>query len=478
MSTEVRRFVLPEWRTADPESLKADLWAGLTVSLVAVPQALAYAQLAGLPPIHGLYAALIPTVIGTLFGSSSILSTGPVAMTSLLTAASIAPLAGAGTPQFVAYAVLLALLSGLFQLGFGLMRLGVLLNFLSHPVLMGFINAAAIIIGLSQMPMLIGIQSQQSEHFLLDIADMLSRFRETNLLTLGFGLSSLVALLFINVSYFEDAVIELEQSTPTLSHILVKGSGINQIDASGVEMLFNLVERFKSNGVTIVFSGLKEQTLDVMQRSGLVRLIGPANIFATDQEALVGLRKLWDPVGAASGDPVPARTTLAPSTVILSSAARKAIAVRPVYVGTGNIKILVPVDGSSASLHAVEAAIAMVKSASGGNIVLFNVPNGVDIGVGAGDVLISQAVKSQELDRFADVTLKPGIELCVHADIAFKTRKEMGPTAQTIVRIAADEEVDQIVMGSRTRSWLDGLVSRSVSAHVAELAKVPVTLVK
>ena len=118
----------------------------------------------------------------------------------------------------------------------------------------------------------------------------------------------------------------------------------------------------------------------------------------------------------------------------------------------------------------------MVKSSSGGNIVLFNVPDDADIG--AGDVLLSKTVKSQELDRYAEATLKPSIELCVHADVAFKTRKELGPTAQTIVRIASDEEVDQIVMGSRNRTWLDGLVSRSVAAHVAELAKVPVTLVK
>src|SRR5450631_3518722 len=106
---------------------------------------------------YGLYAAFIPTIIGVLFGSSAILSTGPVAMTSLLTAASIAPLAALGSEQFFAYAVLLALLSGMIQIGFGLARMGVLLNFLSHPVLMGFINAAALIIGISQIPAFLGI---------------------------------------------------------------------------------------------------------------------------------------------------------------------------------------------------------------------------------------------------------------------------------------------------------------------------------
>ena len=102
------------------ESLRVDALAGLTVALVAIPQSLAYAQLAGLPPFYGLYAALVPTVIGALFGSSAQLSTGPVALTSLLTAASIADLAAAGSNQYVAYAVTVALLSGLFQLSFGL----------------------------------------------------------------------------------------------------------------------------------------------------------------------------------------------------------------------------------------------------------------------------------------------------------------------------------------------------------------------
>ncbi|MCR4297880.1 MAG: SulP family inorganic anion transporter, partial [Gallionella sp.] len=134
-----------DWRI---DTLKADLLAGITVSLVAIPQSLAYAQLAGVPAYYGLYAALIPLVIGALFGSSNQLSTGPVAMTSLLTAASIAPLAAQGSELFYSYAILLALVSGLFQILFGVLRMGILLNFLSHPVLMGFINAAAIIIGL------------------------------------------------------------------------------------------------------------------------------------------------------------------------------------------------------------------------------------------------------------------------------------------------------------------------------------------
>ncbi len=176
-------------------TLRADLVAGITVSLVAIPQSLAYAQLAGVPAYYGLYAALIPTVIGALFGSSNQLSTGPVAMTSLLTAASIAPLAAHGSELFYSYAILLAMVSGLFQIAFGVLRVGVLLNFLSNPVLMGFINAAAIIIGLSQLPTLLGIPAAQSQHFLVDITRVIMHIDTAHEISLGFGLTAFVLLV-------------------------------------------------------------------------------------------------------------------------------------------------------------------------------------------------------------------------------------------------------------------------------------------
>jgi SulP family sulfate permease len=176
-------------------TIKQDLLAGVTVSLVAIPQSLAYAQLAGVPAYYGLYAALIPTIVGALFGSSRQLSTGPVAMTSLLTAASVAPFAAAGSEMFFSYVILLALLSGLFQVLFGALRMGVLLNFLSHPVLMGFINAAAIIIGLSQIPTLLGISAKQSEHFLVDIWQVLSHIDTMHEVSVVFGVAAIVMLL-------------------------------------------------------------------------------------------------------------------------------------------------------------------------------------------------------------------------------------------------------------------------------------------
>ena len=540
-------------------TLKADMVAGVTVSLVAIPQSLAYAQLAGVPAYYGLYAALIPTVIGALFGSSNQLSTGPVAMTSLLTAASIAPLAAHGSDLFYSYAILLALVSGLFQIAFGVLRVGILLNFLSNPVLMGFINAAAIIIGLSQLPTLLGIPAAQSQHFLLDISRVIMHIDTAHELSLGFGLSAFVllvcfkkfapklpgvlmtvacltwisygidyaslggrvvgvvpqglptlslppldwhatvallpasfvialisfmeamssckviaiktrqpwdenkeligqglakvaaafsqsmpvsgsfsrsalniasdartplssiisaifvlltllfftsllyhlpkpvlaaiimmavmnlinfqsirnawranrddgiaaivtflatlafapniqngiltgimlslslllyrmmrprvavlglhsdttlrdavrhslpplhprlgairfdgALRFVNVSYFEDALLKLERENPEIACILVQSSGINEIDASGIEMLRNLLDRFKSSGIKLAFSGVKKQVSDVMDRTGLTDKIGAQNVFATDKDAIDEIRRRLD----------------------------------------------------------------------------------------------------------------------------------------------------------------------------------------
>lgn len=174
----------------DASVLRADLVAGLTVALVAIPQSLAYAQLSGVPAYYGLYATLIPVVVGALFGSSLLLSTGPVAMTSLLTAASIMPLASYGTNQFYAYVILMALLSGVVQIGLGLARMGVLLNFLSYPVLRGFINAAAIIIGLSQLPPLVGLALKNSSHFLSDVFHVAINFNSMHHLSLVLGIST------------------------------------------------------------------------------------------------------------------------------------------------------------------------------------------------------------------------------------------------------------------------------------------------
>ncbi|RJR25512.1 MAG: STAS domain-containing protein [Desulfobacteraceae bacterium] len=152
------------FRNYSAEAFRADALAGLTVALVLIPQSMAYAQLAGLPPYYGLYASFLPPMTAALFGSSRQLATGPVAVVSLMTSASLAPLATAGGEGYIAYAILLALMVGLFQFGLGVLRLGVVVNFLSHPVVNGFTNAAAIIIATSQLSKMFGVYVDNAEH--------------------------------------------------------------------------------------------------------------------------------------------------------------------------------------------------------------------------------------------------------------------------------------------------------------------------
>jgi SulP family sulfate permease len=168
------RPALPALAALFGPTLRADFIAGLTVALVLVPQSMAYAQLAGMPPYYGLYAAFLPVMVAALWGSSNQLGTGPVAVVSLLTASTLAPLAAPGSETFIALAIMLALMVGLFQLALGAFKLGVVVNFLSHPVIVGFTNAAAIIIGLSQINKLIGVPMGRSEHFIEDIWGVLS----------------------------------------------------------------------------------------------------------------------------------------------------------------------------------------------------------------------------------------------------------------------------------------------------------------
>ncbi|PZP62818.1 MAG: sodium-independent anion transporter [Azospira oryzae] len=182
-----RFFPFLAWFPVKAATLRADLTAGITVGLVLVPQSLAYAQLAGLPPYYSLYAAFVPVIVAAAFGSSHQLATGPVAMVSLLTGAVLAPLAAAGSEQFVALAILLALMVGVLQLLMGVFRLGVLVNFLSHPVIVGFTNAAAFIIAASQFNKLIGVSKGRSESFLLDMWGVLLQLGDIHWPTVAMG---------------------------------------------------------------------------------------------------------------------------------------------------------------------------------------------------------------------------------------------------------------------------------------------------
>lgn len=154
----LRWFPFLQWSRPTPATLGRDAWAGASVGLVLVPQAIAYATLAGMPAETGLYAAMLPAIVGALWGSAPLLAVGPVALTSLLTFGSLAPLAAPGSTQWVTLAVWLALYAGFVQLMLGVCRFGRIADLVSQPVVAGFINAAALIIIGSQLPDLLGLR--------------------------------------------------------------------------------------------------------------------------------------------------------------------------------------------------------------------------------------------------------------------------------------------------------------------------------
>ena len=179
-----------------PAEFKIDLVAGVTVALVLIPQSMAYAQLAGLPAYYGLYAAFLPPMVAALFGSSRQLATGPVAVVSLMSAASLEPLATAGSPEFIAYSIVLALVVGIFQFSLGVLRLGLVVNFLSHPVVNGFTNAAAIIIASSQFSKFFGVYvDKASHHYETMIRVGQAAIDYTHLPTLLYGISAVVIMV-------------------------------------------------------------------------------------------------------------------------------------------------------------------------------------------------------------------------------------------------------------------------------------------
>lgn len=179
------------------QTLSADFIAGISVALVLIPQSMAYAQLAGLPPVYGLYASLLPVMVAALWGSSSQLATGPVAMVSLRTASALIPLAAQGSSEFIMLAIALAFIVGMVQLLLGLFKLGALVSFISHPVIVGFTNAAAIIIALSQLNKILGIPIDTSGQFMLGLRDVLMELGRIHWPTLAFGVGAIVLMVLM-----------------------------------------------------------------------------------------------------------------------------------------------------------------------------------------------------------------------------------------------------------------------------------------
>ena len=182
------RLTIFDWiPTYDQKTFTSDLLAALIVTLMLIPQSLAYAMLAGLPPEVGLYASIAPLVLYMFFGTSRVLAVGPVAVISLMTAAAIGEHTSAGTHAYWQIAITLAFLSGLILLALGLLRLGFLANFLSHSVVSGFITASALLIAANQFKTVMGVRVDGDNFFVL-LKNLLAQATHTHALTFLVGI--------------------------------------------------------------------------------------------------------------------------------------------------------------------------------------------------------------------------------------------------------------------------------------------------
>ncbi|WP_350289225.1 solute carrier family 26 protein [uncultured Croceitalea sp.] len=190
-----RFFPILEWLPKYKKAyLAGDFSAGITVGIMLIPQGMAYALIAGLPPIYGLYAALVPNLIYAFTGSSRKLAVGPVALDSLIVASSLAAMKLANIDDYISMAIFLALFVGVIQLVMGFMRLGFLSNFLSRPVVSGFTSAAALVIGISQLKHFFGLEISIN-NTLKTLQAIVSQISETNFYDLAIGIAAILVIL-------------------------------------------------------------------------------------------------------------------------------------------------------------------------------------------------------------------------------------------------------------------------------------------
>ncbi|MDY7099214.1 MAG: sulfate permease [Pseudomonadota bacterium] len=294
------------------ETFINDMVAAVIVTIMLIPQSLAYALLAGLPPEIGLYASILPLIVYAIFGSSRQLAVGPVAILSLMTAAAAGKIAAQGSAEYIQAAVILALLSGLILLAMGLFRMGFLANFLSHPVVSAFITASGIIIAASQMKHILGIDA--GGHNLFEIVvSLFEKLPETNLPTLYIGGASLVFLFWVRKQFkpllkairLGDKVATIiARAGPVFAVVagilVVAGMGL---DKQGVKILGDVPQSLPAIGVPAFNADIWMQLLG---SAALISLIGFVESVSVGQTLAAKNRTRIDPnqeligLGAAS----------------------------------------------------------------------------------------------------------------------------------------------------------------------------------
>ncbi|MFT6992040.1 MAG: SulP family sulfate permease [Paraglaciecola sp.] len=228
--------------------LKSDTVASIVFTIMVIPQSLAYAMLAGLPAITGLYASILPSILYSLFGTSRSLAVGPVALTSVMTASAVLPFAVSGSEQFATVAILLAFMSGVFLLVLSLLRLGFLTNLLSHPVISGFISASALLIVIGQLKYLLGIQSE-GDTLLPLVHSLYLHLNNINFPTFILSLASITSLLLMR-RYFSTLLENLGCSAQAIQLFGKSGPVLVVVAATATVALLSL----ENMGVSIIGS--------------------------------------------------------------------------------------------------------------------------------------------------------------------------------------------------------------------------------
>ncbi len=274
-TTQLAKYLpILDWgRKYDRSTLTNDLVAALIVTIMLIPQSLAYALLAGLPPEIGLYASMFPIILYAIFGTSRALAVGPVAVVSLLTVAAVSKLAVPGTSEYIAAAITLAFLSGLILLALGVFRLGFLANFLSHPVITGFITATGIIIAASQLKNILGIDA--NGHTLPDLIRSLAHnLSQVNWVTAVIGVLAMGFLFWVRKGLLP-LLVGLGL-TPRIAGIVAKTGPVAAIVVTTlIVWFFDLAER----GVQVVGdvpNGLPPLTMPSFSIDMWSNLIGAA----------------------------------------------------------------------------------------------------------------------------------------------------------------------------------------------------------
>jgi SulP family sulfate permease len=291
---------LPWLKGYNRTKFRRDFGAGITVAVVLIPQAMAYAMLAGLPPVYGLYAAVVAPLIASMWGSLQQLSTGPIAILSLLVLTTLSPLAEPGTARYVELAILLTFMVGFLYLAIGIFRLGAVMSFISHSTVRGFTSAAALIICATQIPSLLGIKVHQHEYLFPMLYDVLTGLPATHVPTLIVGLiafaiifvakkyratfpGGLVALILTTIplvifEWHERGIAVIGPTPAGLPHFQVPSLDFNTMSLLlGPAIVIALVSFAETYSVGKAISTGTKQKLDVNQEfigQGLANLVG------------------------------------------------------------------------------------------------------------------------------------------------------------------------------------------------------------